>query len=249
MSEFRDKTIVITGASRGLGHELALRLGRAGARIVVNYARSEDAAARLADAIESAGGRALLYRADIANAAEVERMMAATLETFGGIDVLVNNAGANDDRPLLELTEAAWDRVVDVNLKGAFLCTQAAGRAMTAAGHGAIVNISAVTAIAGRRNAANYCASKAGVNMLTQCAALELGPEVRVNGLALGFFRSELVEEVFSTDYVESVVQQTPLRRLGEFTDVCSAVEFLASDASSFITGQTIIIDGGRLMR
>ncbi len=176
-------------------------------------------------------------------------MMAPALDAFGAIDILVNNAGINADGPLLELAEADWDAVVGVNLKGAFLCTQAAGRAMTAAGRGHIVNISAYTGIDAREGAANYCVSKAGLNMLTKCAALELAPDVRVNGLAIGFIRSALVEDVFSAEQIAAVVDQTPLARLGEFEEITAAVKFLASDASSFITGQTIVIDGGRIMR
>ena len=249
MSEFEGRTAVITGASRGIGRDIALGLGAAGANVVVNYVASGEAAAAVADEIGAAGGAALACRADISQSADVARLMAAALDAFGAIDILVNNAGINADGPLLTLGEADWDAVVDVNLKGAFLCTQAAGRAMTAAGRGHIVNISAFTGIDARAGAANYCVSKAGLNMLTKCAALELAPDVRVNGLALGFIRSELVEDVFSAERIAAVVDQTPLARLGEFEEVTAAVKFLASDASSFITGQTIVIDGGRIMR
>ena len=216
---------------------------------MVNYVASGEAAAAVADEIHAAGGDAIPYQADVSQFADVARMMAAALDAFGRIDILVNNAGINADGPLLELAEADWDAVVGVNLKGAFLCTQAAGRAMTAAGRGHIVNISAFTGIDARQGAANYCVSKAGLNMLTRCAALELAPAVRVNGLALGFIRSTLVEDVFSAKQIAAVVDQTPLARLGEFEEVTAAVKFLASDASSFITGQTIVIDGGRNMR
>ena len=216
---------------------------------MVNYVASGEAAAAVADEIHAAGGDAIPYQADVSQFADVARMMAAALDAFGRIDILVNNAGINADGPLLELAEADWDAVVGVNLKGAFLCTQAAGRAMTAAGRGHIVNISAFTGIDARQGAANYCVSKAGLNMLTRCAALELAPAVRVNGLALGFIRSTLVEDVFSAKQIAAVVDQTPLARLGEFEEVTAAVKFLASDTSSFITGQTIVIDGGRIMR
>ena len=216
---------------------------------MVNYVASGEAAAAVADEIHAAGGDAIPYQADVSQFADVARMMAAALDAFGRIDILVNNAGINADGPLLELAEADWDAVVGVNLKGAFLCTQAAGRAMTAAGRGHIVNISAFTGIDARQGAANYCVSKAGLNMLTRCAALELAPAVRVIGLALGFIRSTLVEDVFSAKQIAAVVDQTPLARLGEFEEVTAAVKFLASDASSFITGQTIVIDGGRIMR
>ena len=249
MSEFEGRTAVITGASRGIGRDIALGLGAAGANVVVNYVASDEAAAAVADEIGAAGGAALACRADVSQSADVAHMMAAALDAFGAIDILVNNAGINADGPLLELGEADWDAVVDVNLKGAFLCTQAAGRAMTAAGRGHIVNISAYTGIDAREGAANYCVSKAGLNMLTKCAALELAPDVRVNGLAIGFIRSELVEAVFSAEQIAAVVDTTPLARLGEFEEITAAVKFLASDASSFITGQTIVIDGGRIMR
>ncbi len=249
MGEFEGRTAVITGASRGIGRDIALGLGAAGANVVVNYVASGEAAAAVADEIGAAGGYALACQADVSQSADVARMMAAALDAFGAIDILVNNAGINADGPLLELGEADWDAVVEVNLKGAFLCTQAAGRAMTAAGRGHIVNISAFTGIDAREGAANYCVSKAGLNMLTKCAALELAPDVRVNGLAIGFIRSELVEEVFSAEQIAAVVDQTPLARLGEFEEITAAVKFLASDASSFISGQTIVIDGGRIMR
>ena len=249
MSEFAGRTAVVTGASRGIGRDIALGLGADGANVVVNYVASTAAAEATVDAVNAAGGRAIACQADVAKAADVARLMAAALDAFGAIDILVNNAGANADGALLELAEADWDAVIAVNLKGAFLCTQAAGRAMTAAGRGAIVNVSAVTGVDARKGAANYCVSKAGLNMLTKCAALELAPDVRVNGLALGYIRSDLLEDVFSAEQIAAVVAATPLGRMGEIGEITDAVKFLASDAAAFITGQTIVIDGGRVMR
>ena len=249
MSGLQGKTAVVTGGSRGVGREIALRLSAAGASVVVNYERSAREAESVAQAIKESGGKAIVCRADVSKKADVDELLATTLDEFERVDIFVNNSGINIDRPLLELGEDEWDRVVDVNLKGTFLCTQAAGRVMYAARAGHIVNVSAVTSFDARPNAANYCASKAGVNMLTKCAALELAPHVRVNCLALGFFRSEAVDRYFSEEQKANVIDTTPLRRMGEFNEIASAVGFLVSDASSFITGQTIVIDGGRIMR
>lgn len=249
MESFEGKTGIVTGAGRGLGRDIALGLGRAGANVVVNYAASEKAATEVVQAIDAAGGKAVACQADVSKAADAERLVDTATETFGRVDILVNNAGINMDAPLLEMNENAWDTVLAVNLKGVFLCTQAAGRRMHAAEAGAIVNISAVTAFDARPNAANYAASKAGMNMLTKCAALELAPHVRVNGVALGFFRSEAVERYFSEAQIAEVVGATPLARMGEFGEVTAAVQFLCSDAAAFITGQTLIVDGGRTMR
>ena len=247
MSEFTDRTVVITGAGRGVGRQLAVDFAAEGANVVAaDIAADADA---VLDEIRAAGGKAIYCQTDVSVSTDVAGMLESALSAFGRVDVLVNNAGVNIDSPFLDLAEDDWDKVLAVNLKGPFLCTQIFGRAMVAAGEGAIVNISAVTGIVARRNGANYCASKAGLNMLTKCAALELAPQVRVNGLALGFFDSPLVRELYSTDQVSAVVGETPLNRTGEFGEISATVKFLASDAASFITGQTPIIDGGRIMR
>ena len=249
MTGFKNKGVVVTGASGGIGRQVALDLAAAGANVVVHYGGAESAAQAVVGEIEQAGGRALACQADIAEKPAVEGLLKAGLEAFGRIEVLVHSAALNRDGPFLEMSEDDWRRVIDVNLTGAFFCTQVFGRAMVAAGGGAIVNISANTAIEGRKNAANYCASKAGLNMLTQCAALELAPSVRVNGLALGFFASPLVDELYSPAQQAAARDATPLGRMGAFAEVSEAVKYFASDASAFITGQTVIIDGGRVRR
>ena len=247
MGDYADRTIVITGAGGGVGRQLAVDFAGAGANVVLNDVMPD--ADALLEEVGAAGGKGLYCRADVSVPADVAGMLESALSTFGRIDVLINNAGINIDSPLLELSEDDWDRVLAVNLKGPFLCTQAFGRAMAAAGGGCIVNISAVTGFRARLNGANFCASKAGLNMLTKCAALELAPHVRVNGLALGFFDSPLVGELYSNDQVAAVVEETPLKRMGQCGEISDAVKFLASDAAAFINGQTLIIDGGRIMR
>lgn len=249
MNQFEGKSVIVTGAGRGIGRRLALDFAARGARVAVNYSAAATGAEETVEEIRATGGAAIAVRADVTDAAAVNAMTASVLKAFGGIDILVNNAGINIDKPLLDLNEGDWDRVVAVNLKGPFLCTQAAGRAMVAAGRGCIVNISAVTAVDARKNAANYCSSKAGLNMLTKCAALELAPHVNVNAMALGYVESPIVRELYTDEQLQAIIGVTPLARMSDFAEVSRFVQFLASKEAAFMTGQTIVFDGGRVMR
>ena len=249
MSEFTNKSVLITGAGRGIGRETALAFGADGASVCVNYANSAAEAEQTVQEIEAAGGKAIACRADIADSAQVNDMVATTLDAFGRIDILVNNAGLSLDGPFIDMSEDDWDRVNAVNLKGPFLVSQAVARHMLAAAGGVIVNISATTTTHGRPNAANYCSSKAGLNMLTKCMALELGPSIRVNGLGLGFVDSPLVRELYSEEQMQQAVESTPLKRMTTNAETVAFIKLLASDATAFVTGQTVMFDGGRNMR
>jgi 3-oxoacyl-[acyl-carrier protein] reductase len=222
---------------------------REGAKVAINYAASEQGGRETLAAVEDTGGTGLLCRADIAFKDQVEAMVAEVAGAFGGIDILINSAGLSIDQPLLEMTEEAFDRVLAVNLKGPFLLAQAVGRLMVAAGHGRIVNISATTAIMARAGNANYAASKGGLNLLTQSMALELGPAVNVNGVALGMVDSEIVRKLFTAEEIRQSEESVPLKRLTTYEETSKFVRMLASDAAGFMTGQTVPFDGGRVMR
>lgn len=249
MSQFANKSVLITGASGGLGGQLALDFAREGAKVTVNFSSSAAAADRIVAQIKEKGGHAIACQADISSAADVKIMVEKTVETFGGVDTLINNAGLNIDAPFLELSENDWDRVMDVNLKGPFLMSQAVGRHMAAAGKGRIINISATTAIQPRTGNANYTAAKAGLNMLTQTMALELGPDVTVNAVALGAVDCPLVHELLSKEELEQFNDTVPLKRMTTYKETSAFVMMLASDTAAFVTGQTIPFDGGRVMR
>lgn len=249
MTEFTGKTVLITGAGRGIGRETALGFAAVGANVCVNYAHSDAEAKKAVSEIETSGGKAIACKADISDIEQVKSMVDTIKDAYGSVDILINNAGLSIDGPFLDMKEEDWDRVYEVNLKGPFLVSQAVARHMIAGDGGVIVNISATTTIYGRPNAANYCSTKAGLNMLTKCMALELGPSIRVNGLGLGFVDSPLVRELFSKDQVTQVIEGTPLKRMTTMAETASFIRLLASVSTSFVTGQTIMFDGGRVMR
>ncbi len=251
MTDFTGKRVLITGAGRGLGRQFAVDFAAAGARVAVNYSWSAAAAEEVVAEIAAAGGEAFCVGADITRSDQVAAMFEEITQRIGGLDILINNAGLSRDGPLLEMTEEDWDAVISVNLKGPFLCSQYAGRMMTAEGcsGGRIINISATSSITGRKNTANYASSKAGLNALTRCLALELGPQVTVNAVVLGFFDSPLVRELFSPEQVATAVETMPVGRVGQFKEASGFIRYLASDAAAFMTGQTVNFDGGQIMR
>jgi NAD(P)-dependent dehydrogenase (short-subunit alcohol dehydrogenase family) len=249
MPRFSEKSVLITGGSGGLGHQLAVDFASEGANVTVNYSSSVAAADKTVKRITKTGGKAIACHADIARLDDVTAMVEQVVTSYGGVDILVNNAGLSIDAPFLELSEKDWDRVMGVNLKGPFLLSQAVGRHMMAAGQGRIINISATSAIQARIGNANYAASKAGLNMLTQSMALELGPHVTVNAVGLGFVDSPLVRELFTPEQIEQAKNTVPVKRMTTYEETSAFVLMLASDTASFVTGQTIPFDGGRVMR
>ena len=237
-------TALVTGASRGVGKGIALELARAGCRIAVNYHSDSASAEQTVAEIEELGGEAFAVEADVASSDSVKEMFDVVLSRFDHLNVLVNNAGIQTWRPLLELSELDWDRVIDTNLKGAFLCTQLAARHMKEHGGGAIVNIGSGCNKVPFPHLVSYTASKGGIEMFTKVAAVELGQYgVRVNCVAPGAIEIERTR-LESPDYAATWGRITPLGRIGAPEDVGAVVVFLASKEASFISGQTIWVDG-----
>ena len=235
------KATVVTGSTRGIGRAIALAFAREGADVLVN-GRDAAAGAEVCQAIAALGRRAIWHRADLGRVEEARGMVAAALEAFGRIDVLVNNAGLFQRKPALEMEEADWDTLLDVNLKGAFFCAQAAARAMVGRG-GAIVNVSSDAAWSGGLNpCTHYAASKAGLVSITRSLAKELAPHrIRVNALAPGMISTEMGDTAGATLAGLSI----PLGRYGTVDEVAAATVFLASDEASYVTGATLNLSGG----
>ncbi|MEW5321077.1 3-oxoacyl-[acyl-carrier-protein] reductase [Geobacillus thermoleovorans] len=242
------KIALVTGASRGIGRAVALELARQGANVAVNYAGSEAKANEVAEAIRSLGREAIAVQADVARAEDVERMVKTTIDHFGRLDILINNAGITRDNLLMRMKEEEWDAVINTNLKGVFLCTKAATRPMMKQRYGRIVNIASVVGVIGNPGQANYVAAKAGVIGLTKTAARELASRnITVNAVAPGFITTDMTEAL-SPELKAEMLKQIPLARFGEPDDIARVVAFLASDAASYMTGQTLHVDGGMVM-
>jgi len=245
--QLEDQVAIITGAGGGIGAEIAYTLADAGANIVVNDV-VEEAAQKVADEVESRGVKALVNTSNITDEAQVKAMVDEVMEQFGRIDILVNNAGITRDGLLVRMDEEQWDIVLDVNLKGAFLCTKAVARPMMKAHAGRIINMASVSGVGGNAGQANYSASKGGLISLTKTTAQELaGRNVTCNALAPGFIETAMTHEL-ADETRDAWLERIPLARPGTAEDVAQAVLFLAGPGAAYITGQVINIDGGLIM-
>jgi 3-oxoacyl-[acyl-carrier protein] reductase len=252
MSAGQQRFAVVTGSTSGIGKAIAIRLLESGYRVVLNYSADDERAAAAIAQCQQIDPGAVIVKADISNAEAASGLIQQATDAFGRLDVLVNNAARVIDRPALEMTEHEWDAVVDVNLKGAFLCSQHAARQMLKQDDGGVIlNIGASTGIRGRRNGVNTCASKAGLMIMTQCLALELGPRIRVNTIIPGLVVTDETEQRFGLHDPSARRQReqtVPLQRLGQPDDVADAVMLMLTDESRFITGQKVVVDGGQNM-
>ncbi|SDC40193.1 3-oxoacyl-[acyl-carrier-protein] reductase [Shouchella lonarensis] len=243
-----NQTAIVTGASRGIGKAIAFELAKAGANVVVNYAGSEARAAEVVAEIQALGREAVAYQADVSQSEQVTAMIKDTLAQFGKIDILVNNAGITRDNLLMRMKEQEWDEVLDINLKGVFHCAKAVSRSMMKQRSGRIINVASVVGVMGNAGQANYVAAKAGVIGLTKSLARELAARnIRVNAVAPGFITTEMTDSL-GEDIQTQLQAQIPLGTLGEPEDVARVVRFLASEDASYMTGQTIHVDGGMVM-
>ncbi|MBI3698458.1 MAG: 3-oxoacyl-ACP reductase FabG [Acidobacteria bacterium] len=243
--DLHGKTALVTGASKGVGKGIALELARAGCDVAVNYHSDEAGARATAAEIEALGRKAIVVGGHVGRAEDVDAMLATAVAAFTRLHIWVNNAGVQTWKPLLELDEAEWDRVLTTNLKGTFLCTQRAARHMKQFGGGRIINIGSGSNKVPFPNLVNYTASKGGIEMFTRVSAVELGPYgITVNCVAPGAIEIERTK-LEAKDYAGTWAPLTPMRRIGLPADVAHAVCFLASDEAAFVTGQTLYVDGG----
>lgn len=243
--DLREKVAIVTGGSRGIGHAIVRTLGLAGARIAV-FGRDGPKAQQAAAALGDGAGRG--YACDVGDAGQVEEVVATVERDFGRIDILVNNAGTTRDNLLFRIGEDDWDTVLDTNLKGAFLVTKHAARGMIKRRWGRVINITSIVGLGGNKGQANYSASKAGLIGFTKAVSKELASRnVLVNAVAPGFIDTELTRNI-NPDARRALIGAIPLGRLGEGTDIASAVLFLASDFASYITGQVLVVDGGMVL-
>ncbi|MCI0815942.1 MAG: 3-oxoacyl-[acyl-carrier-protein] reductase [Chloroflexi bacterium] len=245
MGSLEGRRALVTGASRGIGRAVALRLAADGAAVAVNYHTGEAEAAEVVAAITGAGGTAVSIGGDVSDAAGAAATVATAADALGGLDILVNNAGITRDNLVLRLSEEDWDAVLDVNLKGAFLCTKAALRPMLRQRSGRIINMTSVVAGTGNPGQANYAAAKAGLIGLTKTVAREVASRgITVNAVAPGFISTRMVEAI-TEEQRGLVLERIPLARFGTPEDVAACVAFLASDDAGYITGQVLGVDGG----
>ncbi|KIL47683.1 3-oxoacyl-[acyl-carrier-protein] reductase [Jeotgalibacillus campisalis] len=246
--KLQGKTALVTGASRGIGREIALELARNGANVAINYSGSKERAEQVAEEITGFGREAFVIQANVGEADQVQNMIKETISRFGSIDILVNNAGVTRDNLLMRMKDDEWDDVININLKGVFLTTKAVTRSMMKQRSGRIINISSIVGVTGNPGQSNYVASKAGVIGLTKSTAKELSSRgITVNAVAPGFIETDMTDKL-TEDIQDEMRKQIPLARFGSPSDVAKVVLFLSSDDASYMTGQTLHVDGGMVM-
>lgn len=244
-----NRVAIVTGSSRGIGKAIAKLFAHEGARVVVNYSKSEKEALAVVDEIKREGGKAIHLQADVSKSDDVKRMVQRTVQEFDGVDILVNNAGVHFAKDFFDITEDEWNRTIDVNLKGAYLCSKEVAPIMIKQKRGRIINISSNSGEyhQSAMRFVEYVVSKAGMNGLTRALALKLGPYIRVNAILPGYISTEMVAH-FTPEDEKMLMNETAVKRFGNVEDVAYAALFLASDESDFITGELMFVTGGRGM-
>lgn len=241
----KDKVALVTGASRGIGKAIALSFSREGAFVIINYNGNKEKAEEVKNEIIEKGGKAEIYQCNVAKGDEAKEMIDSIIKTYGKLDILVNNAGITKDGLIMKLSEDDFNDVIDINLKGAFLCTKHVARQMMKQRSGRIINMSSVVGVMGNAGQVNYSASKAGIIGLTKSLAKEIGSRgVTVNAVAPGYIDTDMTNQL-SDSVKEKILEGVPLKRMGKPEDIAEACTFLASDKASYITGQVIGINGG----
>jgi 3-oxoacyl-[acyl-carrier protein] reductase len=243
----KEKVALVTGSSRGVGRAIALRFAKEGSSVVVNYTSNEKAANEVVDAAKSMGSEAIAVKADVAQKSEAENLVQTGIDTFGKLDILVNNAGFTRPAMMIKMTEEQWDQVVDIHLKGAFLCSQAAARQMKEQNSGRIINVMSVAGLVGTVGQINYSAAKGGILSMTKSIARELARyNVCANVISLGIVATDMTEKIRSDEKLREIyMNRILLKRFAEADDISPAFVFLASDESNYITGQLLCVDGG----
>jgi 3-oxoacyl-[acyl-carrier protein] reductase len=243
----KGKIALVTGSSRGVGRAVALSFAKEGANVLVNYTSNEKAAEEAVEAIEAMGSKAVAVKADVAQKSDAENLVATAVDTFGGLDILVNNAGFTRPALMIKMTEEQWDQVVDIHLKGAFLCSQAAANRMKEQKRGKIINVMSVAGLVGTVGQINYSAAKGGILSMTKSMARELARyNICANVISLGIVATDMTEKIRSDEKLKEIyMNRILLKRFAEPDDISPAFVFLASDESNYITGQLLCVDGG----
>lgn len=244
----RDKVALITGGTRGIGREIALELSRCGVNIAITYNSNEEKALKVIEEIKENNVNAIALKANVSKEEDVLNLVESVEKELGTIDILVNNAGVTKDNLLIRMKADEWDEVIDVNLKGTFLCTKAVAKGMMKKKYGKIINIASVVGVMGNPGQGNYSASKAGVIGFTKSMAKELSSRgIRVNAIAPGFIATDMTD-VLKDEIKEEMIKYIPLKKFGDPKDIANLVVFLASDKADYITGQVINVDGGMVI-
>jgi len=246
--DLKNKIALVTGASRGIGKQVAKDLASYGATVIANYPHPKDSAKQTVEEIEKAGGNAIMSEFDVSKFDDVQEGIGSVIDKYGGIDILINNAGITKDQLFLRMSEEDWDIVFAVNMKGVFNCTKAVIRTMSKNKYGRIINIASVVGEMGNAGQLNYSSTKAGVIGFTKSAAKEFGSRgITVNAISPGFIQTDITQDI-PEEYKQKYMEAIPLARFGETTDISNVISFLVSDNASYITGEVVRVNGGLYM-